>query len=704
MIQQQHAGAAPHPDVEPLGLASGLLLFAPLAIVANALGSLLRYPDIGAAVLFPPYAVLTAALVLSPRRTWVWYILVGTLAHFVTSWPQWSVSWVLVADAANIVRALIAAVLLRWSFNGRPRFDGVDMLARFVASAAIIAPAVGATIGAANVVLHGVSTSFWRPWSAWFMSNALTGLTLLPALVFGGSAIRWRGPRASRRRVLEGVALVVALALAGTIAFLTPVGGRWHLALLLYAPLPVLIWTALRFGAGAASLGLTVVACMAIWGSDRDIGLFLATSPDENVLVLQLFVLLTTLPVLCIAAVSEARRGVVRLHRALLASLHDHVAILDARGVVLETNDSWRRLAELSGAAFHRADVGDDFAAACRLSASGGDATAERALAGVLRVLHRDVRRFEMEYDDVHGEQRSRFALSIEALERAEGGAVVTRADVTVRHHTQLEIDEQRRELSHLARVAALGQLSGAFAHELNQPLTSISSNAEAARHLIKRHPVDLGEIDAILRDIVAADQRAAQVIRRLRALLRRGDTRLQSMDAAELVDEVLELARGELIARRVTASATVGPALPPVLADRVQLQQVLLNLILNGCEAMRLTPATDRRLSLTLDADAADNLHFSIRDRGIGIPAPLIDHLFEPFVTTKAEGLGLGLSISRTIVAAHGGRLWAENNADGGATVHCLLPAAKRRATAESPRRDVSAEPSPEVAVSRAV
>ena len=140
------------------------------------------------------------------------------------------------------------------------------------------------------------------------------------------------------------------------------------------------------------------------------------------------------------------------------------------------------------------------------------------------------------------------------------------------------------------------------------------------------------------------------------------------------------------------------------MLADRVQLQQVLLNLILNGCEAMRLTPATDRRLSLTLDADAADNLHFSVRDRGIGIPAPLIDHLFEPFVTTKPEGLGLGLSISRTIVAAHGGRLWAENNVDGGATVHCLLPAATRRATSGSPRQDVSAAPSPAIIVSSVV
>jgi two-component system sensor kinase FixL len=130
------------------------------------------------------------------------------------------------------------------------------------------------------------------------------------------------------------------------------------------------------------------------------------------------------------------------------------------------------------------------------------------------------------------------------------------------------------------------------------------------------------------------------------------------------------------LITRGVSANAIVGSELPPVLADRVQLQQVLLNLILNACEAMELVHAHDRRLSLLVATDGS-HVRFSVRDSGTGIPAPLIDHLFEPFVTTKREGLGLGLSISRTIVAAHGGRMWAENNADGGASVHCLFPAA---------------------------
>jgi two-component system sensor kinase FixL len=130
------------------------------------------------------------------------------------------------------------------------------------------------------------------------------------------------------------------------------------------------------------------------------------------------------------------------------------------------------------------------------------------------------------------------------------------------------------------------------------------------------------------------------------------------------------------LITRGVSASAIVASELPPVLADRVQLQQVLLNVILNACEAMELVQARGRRLSLLVAADGSQ-VRFSVRDSGTGIPAPLIDHLFEPFVTTKREGLGLGLSISRTIVAAHGGRMWAENNADGGASVHCLFPAA---------------------------
>ena len=248
---------------------------------------------------------------------------------------------------------------------------------------------------------------------------------------------------------------------------------------------------------------------------------------------------------------------------------------------------------------------------------------------------------------------------------------------MTARHQARAEIEEQRRQLSHLARVSMLGQLSGALAHELNQPLAAIASNADAARRLVARKPTDVVELDAILTDIVAANHRAAQVIRRLRAMLNRGETRHQPLDPAELVEDVLDLAHAELITRRVTATAIVAPHLPRVLGDRVQLQQVLLNLVLNACEAMSVCVPPDRRLSLSVTTDAGRNVQFAVRDCGTGIPDILIDRLFEPFVTTKPEGLGLGLSISRTIVAAHGGRLWAQNNIDRGATVQCVLMAA---------------------------
>ncbi len=684
--------SAPPPGADELGLGRGMLLFAPIVLLGHVVGASLRYPEIGSAVVFPPYALLTAALLLAPRRDWGWYVAVDFGAHLVASWPRWPAGWILVAGVANVARSFAAVVALRWSFKGLPRIDSVRGLAWFALAAVLVAPAAGASIGAFNPIIYGRATSYERTWTEWFTSSALTGLTILPACLLGGAFVsRWRPPRLSRARLLEVAAIAASLTLSGAVAFLVPAGSRWELALRLYAPLPVLIWTALRLPAGAVCLGLTAITFGAIWSADRETGLFSAATPDQNVMVLQLFVILTAVPVLCIAAVSGARRGVIELHRALLASLQDHVAVLDAAGAVVEANGSWQRFAESpTSAPLHRVGINGSYVDACRASAERGDVVAARALIGVVRVLSREATRVEMEYDDYTSGHR-RYALSVEALERGDGGAVVTRADVTARYRTQIQMEEQRRELSHLARVTALGQLSGALAHELNQPLTSISNNAEAARYLLKRHPVDVPEIDAALGDILTQDQRAAQVIRRLRALLERGETHALPLDAAELVSDVLELAHAELITRGVSATAVVGHNLPPVLADRVQVQQVLLNLILNACEAMQSDIKQSRRLSLVVATDVSNHVRFSVRDSGTGIPASLTDHLFEPFVTTKKEGLGLGLSISRTIVAAHGGRIWAENNADGGATLHCVFPSVKVR---DDDRRSRSGEP----------
>jgi signal transduction histidine kinase len=503
---------------------------------------------------------------------------------------------------------------------------------------------------------------------------------MLPAaMVAFANAGRWRQLRVERRRVAEAVALVAALGAACAVAFALPAPFSPHLELV-YAPLPVLIWAALRFGAGGASLATTVVAYAAIWSAGRASGPFGSATSDETIYSLQAFLLLSTVPTLCLAAAAAARRGTIELHRALLASLHDHVAILDGSGIVIEVNDSWRRFAESADARpFHRVQEGDDFLAACDLDARQGDTAAACLLAGLRDVLGRERTRFEIDYDLDESAQRRSFNTSVEALQHAAGGAVVTRADVTARRQAQLVIEEQRRELSHLARVSVLGQLSGAIAHELNQPLTAILSNAEAGRRMLRREPADLEEIAAILGDIANDDRRAAAVIQRLRALLERGDHRHQLVDAGELVGEVMELARAELLTRQVRAMARVAPDLPPILGEKVQLLQVLLNLVINACDAMSGSPVVDRQLQLTAGTDRDGSVHFAIADRGTGIPEGMMERLFEPFVTTKVHGLGLGLSISRTIVAAHAGRLWAENNPGGGATMHCVIPSVAR-------------------------
>jgi len=248
--------------------------------------------------------------------------------------------------------------------------------------------------------------------------------------------------------------------------------------------------------------------------------------------------------------------------------------------------------------------------------------------------------------------------------------------ETTARKRAALEADANRRELAHLSRVAMLGELSGTLAHELSQPLTAVLSNAQAARRLLEQRPPDVGMVQAALDDIIRNDRRAGAVIDRLRTLLRKGETVLQPVDVNEVAREVIDLAYGELMSRRVTVKSTLSPAIPLVLGDRVQLQQVVLNLVLNACDAMKGTPMAQRHLEL-LTGSEGEFVQVVISDRGSGIPDDQLERVFEPFVTFRAQGLGLGLAISRSIVAAHGGSIRAENNADGGATFRCRLPVA---------------------------
>lgn len=247
--------------------------------------------------------------------------------------------------------------------------------------------------------------------------------------------------------------------------------------------------------------------------------------------------------------------------------------------------------------------------------------------------------------------------------------------DISERKAEQLEAEQQRSQLTHLTRVAILGELSGAMAHELNQPLAAILSNAQAAQRLLERQPPDLDETRAIMTDIVSDDLRAGEVIQRLRSLLKRGETNPERLDLSELTAEILELARSELVTQRVSLQTDLDPDLPAVIGDRVQLQQVLLNLIVNACEAMREMPPSGRVLSVSSRERKGREVEVCVADRGPGIAREIADQIFEPFATTKKEGLGLGLSISRTIIQAHNGHLSVADGSDGSAVFCIRLP-----------------------------
>ena len=264
------------------------------------------------------------------------------------------------------------------------------------------------------------------------------------------------------------------------------------------------------------------------------------------------------------------------------------------------------------------------------------------------------------------------------ATRSATGRAVRTFGvihDITSQKWAEREIQEMRDNLMHLARVNTVGALSGSLAHELNQPLAIILSNAQAAEELLDQEPPDLAEVKSILSDIVAADRRAGKIIERLRAMLKRGQVPLQPLQLNQVIEEVLGLTRSDLLGRGVTVVRELDPGLPLIAGDRVQLQQLILNLILNGADAMAANAPGSRWLHLRTTL-LEGRVLASVRDEGCGLPADA-ELPFQPFYTTKAQGLGLGLSICRSIANAHSGKLWAAPHAERGAVFLFELPVA---------------------------
>ena len=305
----------------------------------------------------------------------------------------------------------------------------------------------------------------------------------------------------------------------------------------------------------------------------------------------------------------------------------------------------------------------------------------------VLRAVEKSLRtgaEYESEYRAVLPDGQVRWIAGRGQVEFNDDGQPVrmrgVSVDITKRKQAEEQTAHHRNEIAHLSRVTTLGELSGSIAHELSLPLSAILSNAQAAQRVLAHGGADLAEVREILNDIVSEDKRAGEVIQRLRQWLKKGEVQQHSLRINEVVEDVLKLIHDDLINQHVTIDVELGRNLPLVTGDPVQLQQVLLNLVVNACDAMTNCDAPERRLLIRTGTETRNGngncaVLVSVTDRGGSIPEEKMEQIFEPFFTTKAKGMGLGLSVCHTIIAAHRGKLWATNNADCGATFHFSLP-----------------------------
>ena len=258
--------------------------------------------------------------------------------------------------------------------------------------------------------------------------------------------------------------------------------------------------------------------------------------------------------------------------------------------------------------------------------------------------------------------------------------------DVTARKLAELQAERDRTALRHMSRVSMLGQLSASIAHQMNQPLAAILGNAEAVQKILGREPIDLAELRAICDDIVSEGLRAAEVIRHLRTLFRRrSELQLEPIDMNRLVLETLDLVRSDFLARQVRVVTELAPSLPSVDGDRVQMQQVLLNLVLNAADAVSDIDERDRRVMVRTEA-VDSSTRIVVADNGPGIPPDSLKKVFEPFWSTKPAGIGMGLAICHSIVTTHHGSLTASNGPGAGATSASPCP---RVASHDHGRRD---------------
>jgi PAS domain S-box-containing protein len=765
------------------------------------IGFALRFPSSGISFLWPPTAVLTAALLLTSQRRWP-AMLAGALVAHAIAHAQIGLaagSW-LVQFLGNGVQASLAALIIQRYSSDTRLFTTWRSVATLIA-ASVLAPVTASLIPAYVYVNMGWAVDFWDAWRTRTVSNVIASLTLVPPFVTAWQHLSPRPSLPPLRRLAEFGLLLLGLLLTDAVALRIDHGSAPGAFLEFYAHVPFLLWAALRFGTAGLSCGLLATALLTIASALRGHGPFghgpfVGATLADTVVAVQIFIGVTAVPLMLIAGLLHERRAE---HRTLVEVEQQNSAILRAipdlmflqsrdgvylkhyarsDGVLLTPPETFLGrnmrdilppdLAETFARAFTRVSseepvvidysliLGGEtryYEARCialdrdrilsivretsqrtrseialresqqryTLATAGGgvgvwDANlitgelfVDPQLKAVLgyaedeipnlasaweRLVHPadldelrlrsaahvlgESPRLEVEHRVLHRDGSVRWFLSKGEITQRIDGKVVrmtgTCTDVTQRRQTERALKHANTKLARMARVSALGELTASIAHEVNQPLCAIVANANACLRWLDTAAPN-ADLRAALKDVVQDSHRASEIIRRTRELLSNRPVRKTPLNLNAAISDVLELARGRLHRSGIVLHVEFDEKLPLVSADELQIQQVVLNLVLNAVDAMRSVRERPRVLQVR-SRRGRDLAMVSVRDTGDGISQRHVERIFDPFYTTKAGGLGIGLAISRSIVKSHGGALWAVANTYGGTTLRFTIPA----------------------------
>jgi two-component system, LuxR family, sensor kinase FixL len=677
-------------------------------------------PTTNTSVLWPPNAVLTAALLLLPVRYW-WLCLAGALPvhmllELAAGIPPRTVAALFFT---NSLEALLAAGGVRFFAGAPTEFNTFRGVAIFIAAAGLAAPLLSSFADAAVMSLLQAQ-SYWDVWTVRSFSNALTELSVVPMIVLGVGALVRRAPLPNPRRLAEMGLLAAGLILTAVWVF----GGSRDLPGVPPTPsvlvLPFYFWAALRFGVGGLSAALFATVFVATYEARLGHRPFEVLGPAEGLMALQMYLVVMGIPLMCAAGLlEERRRGEADLHARLrFESVLGRISDAFVRKPLDSAfQESLRHVGEFCGA---------DYACLPQIGAGGGELHVEwqwSRPSGAALLETKCVAAFPWTFGRVMAGEtviidgpetfpadaskdresfratgmRSAVVMPLSAAGRVEGAlalatmgpgppstwdlellqlAAEVLANASARRKAELELARERQKIASMARLSSMGELTASLAHQLNQPLTGIRTNAEAARRFIDSGRATLPQLREIILDIVDDNQRASDVIWRVRELLARTEWSPRELDANALVQDVATLIASDALLRNVRVQLDLAPGSVLVRGNRVDLEQVLLNVITNAMDAVAENPVPDRMVVMQTACSDDGLVHLTVRDRGAGLPDGVADRIFEPFVTTKADGMGMGLAVARSLVDNHGGSIRAANQPGGGAVVTISIPA----------------------------